>query len=75
MNVYFKGWFHKETSKDNRLHHIIAPDDECPTHLHAIAAVIEHIEYNKHTATSPVLAVIEGKKGKTVEETTENICA
>ena len=60
MNIYFKGYWKNQSSKQNKLHQAVA-DTDC--HLEAIMLAQSMSEEERVNLTSPILAVINGNKG------------
>lgn len=66
MNIYFKGYWKNQSSKQNKLHQAVADTDY---HLEAIMLTQSMSEEERVNLTSPILAVINGNKG--VQQTNE----
>ena len=66
MNIYFKGYWKNQSSKQNKIHQAIA-DTDC--HLEAIMLAQSMSEEERVNLTSPILTVINGNKG--VQQTNE----
>lgn len=66
MNIYFKGYWKNQSSKQNKLHQAVA-DTDC--HLDAIMVTQSWAEEERVNLTSPILTVINGNKG--VQQTNE----
>ena len=60
MNIYFKGYWKNQSSKQNKLHQAVA-DTDC--HLEAIMLTQSMSEEERVNLTIPILVVINGNKG------------